>query len=83
MSSEKFPLGKYVTAQVCSLAMNVLSPERKLAVLSALVEGNSIRSIVRMTGIAKNTIVCLLSLKLIHYRPPGWLDPGKRGGLCW
>ena len=39
---------------------NVLSRERRAAVISALVEGNSIRSTVRMTDVAKNTVVKLL-----------------------
>ena len=41
--------------------MNRLSMEDRARVISALVEGNSIRSTVRMTGIAKNTIVKLLA----------------------
>jgi IS1 family transposase len=41
--------------------MNKLSPERQAAVIAALVEGNSIRATVRMTGVAKNTIVKLLA----------------------
>jgi IS1 family transposase len=40
--------------------MNKLSPERQAQVIAALVEGNSIRATVRMTGVAKNTIVKLL-----------------------
>lgn len=40
--------------------MNVLSKEKRAAVIAALVEGNSIRSTVRMTGVAKNTISKLL-----------------------
>ena len=43
-----------------SSIVNKLTPERRAAVLTALVEGNSIRSTVRMTGVAKNTIVRLL-----------------------
>jgi IS1 family transposase len=39
---------------------NVLKPEKRAAVISALVEGNSINSTVRMTGVAKNTILKLL-----------------------
>ena len=42
------------------VSMNRLSPERRAAVVRCLVEGNSIRSTVRMTGIAKNTAVKLL-----------------------
>ena len=37
-----------------------LSPAKRAQVVSALVEGNSIRSIVRMTGVAKNTVTKLL-----------------------
>lgn len=40
--------------------MYVLSAEKKLAVLSALVEGNSIRSTERMTGVHRDTIMRLL-----------------------
>jgi IS1 family transposase len=40
--------------------MNVLPLEKKLAVISALVEGNSIRSTSRMTGADRNTINSLL-----------------------
>jgi transposase-like protein len=40
--------------------MNTLSAEKKLAVISGLVEGNSIRSISRMTGVDRNTINSLL-----------------------
>ena len=41
--------------------MNKLSREKRVQVIAALVEGNSIRSTVRMTGIAKNTVVKLLA----------------------
>jgi IS1 family transposase len=37
-----------------------LSPEKRQAVIAALVEGNSIRATVRMTGVAKNTVTKLL-----------------------
>jgi IS1 family transposase len=40
--------------------MNKLSTERRAQVLAALVEGNTIRATVRMTGTAKNTVVKLL-----------------------
>ncbi len=40
--------------------MNVLKHEKKLAVLSALVEGNSIRAVSRMTGVHKTTILRLI-----------------------
>jgi IS1 family transposase len=40
--------------------MNKLDPRKQAQVVSALVEGNSIRATVRMTGVAKNTIAKLL-----------------------
>src|SRR5436309_15839261 len=40
--------------------MNRLDSDKRAQVVAALVEGNSIRSIVRMTGVAKNTIAKLL-----------------------
>jgi IS1 family transposase len=40
--------------------MNRLSGEKRTQVVKALVEGNSIRATVRMTGVAKNTISKLL-----------------------
>ena len=40
--------------------MNRLDMETRCRVIAALVEGNSIRAIVRMTGVAKNTIQKLL-----------------------
>jgi len=42
------------------VSMNRLSAEKRTAVVAALVEGNSIRSTVRMTGVAKNTVTKLL-----------------------
>jgi len=39
---------------------NILSSEKRAQIISCLVEGNSIRSTVRMTGAAKNTVVKLL-----------------------
>ena len=41
--------------------MNRLSPEKRSSVIAALVEGNSIRATVRMTGVAKNTVTKLLT----------------------
>jgi IS1 family transposase len=41
--------------------MNKLTIEKRKQVLASLVEGNSIRATVRMTGVAKNTIVKLLA----------------------
>lgn len=40
--------------------MNRLSPAKQKAVVACLIEGNSIRATVRLTGVAKNTIVKLL-----------------------
>ena len=40
--------------------MNRLSKEQQIRVVSALVEGNGIRATVRMTGVAKNTVIKLL-----------------------
>ncbi len=40
--------------------MNKLPKEKRIQVLAALVEGNSIRSTVRMTGVAKATVTKLL-----------------------
>jgi len=40
--------------------MNRLTPEKRCAVIRALVEGCSIRSTVRMTGVSKNTVTKLL-----------------------
>jgi IS1 family transposase len=42
------------------VSMNRLSTEKRAQVIGALVEGNSIRATVRMTGVAKNTITKLL-----------------------
>lgn len=44
-----------------NIIMNRLTREKQRQVIVALVEGNSIRSTVRMTGVAKNTIVKLLA----------------------
>jgi len=40
--------------------MNQLSNQRRGTIVAALIEGNSIRNTVRMTGAAKNTVVKLL-----------------------
>ncbi len=42
------------------VSMNRLGTEKRRAVIACLVEGNSIRATVRMTGVAKNTVVKLL-----------------------
>ena len=43
------------------VTMNRLSTEKRAQIIGCLVEGNSIRATVRMTGAAKNTIVKLLA----------------------
>jgi IS1 family transposase len=43
------------------VSMNRLSTEKRAQIIGCLVEGNSIRATVRMTGAAKNTIVKLLT----------------------
>ena len=40
--------------------MNILTTDKRVAVISALVEGCSIRSTVRLTGVAKDTVLKLL-----------------------
>lgn len=41
--------------------MNRLPTEKRVQVVAALVEGSSINSIVRMTGVAKHTILKLFA----------------------
>jgi lambda repressor-like predicted transcriptional regulator len=41
--------------------MNRLTPSKRTQVVAALVEGNSIRATVRMTGVSKNAIQRLLA----------------------
>lgn len=60
--------------------MNVLKPEKKLAVLSALTEGCSIRSISRMTGVHKKTIMKFLVE--VGTRCQVMLDEKMRGIRC-
>lgn len=48
-------------ARACILlAMNTLARDNQKLVLSALVEGNSMRATARLTGVARNTIAALL-----------------------
>jgi len=42
------------------VSMNTLTIEKRVQILASLIEGNSIRSTVRMIGAAKNTVVKLL-----------------------
>ncbi len=60
--------------------MNILKPEKKLAVLSALTEGCSIRSVSRMTGVHKKTIMKLLAE--VGTRCQAMLDEKMRGIHC-
>ena len=57
--------------------MNKLSMERQIQVIAALVEGNSIRSIERMTGIHRDTIMRLLVRVGEHCQ--GIMDTHLRG----
>jgi IS1 family transposase len=41
--------------------MNKLSTQKRVQIISALVEGNSINSVVRMTGVSNNTVLKLLA----------------------
>jgi len=60
--------------------MYTLSAEKKLAVISALVEGNSIRAISRMTDVDRNTISSLLVST--GERCTDLLDGSMRGLRC-
>ena len=42
--------------------MNILTTDKRVSVISALVEGCSIRSTVRLTGVAKDTVLKLLGM---------------------
>ena len=42
--------------------MNQLSAEKRCQIVAALVEGNSLRSTCRMTGVAMNTVLKLLAV---------------------
>ncbi len=72
--------------------MNTLSIEKRKQVLNALVEGNSIRSIERMTGVHRDTIMRLLvktgntcekvmneKMRNFHPKGRGNLDQGGNG----
>ena len=49
-----------LAAKYILFTMNRLPPERRAQILTALVEGNSIRATCRMTGAAKSTVLRLL-----------------------
>jgi IS1 family transposase len=50
----------YFSCSSIMLNMNTLTNEDRIRVVAALVEGNSIRSTSRMTGVARNTVTKLL-----------------------
>ena len=60
--------------------MNILKADKKLAVISALTEGCSIRSIVRMTRVHKKTIMKLLIE--VGTRCRQMMDERMRGIRC-
>ncbi len=60
--------------------MNVLREDKQVAVISALVEGNSIRSVERMTGVHRDTIMRLLIR--VGEGCLGLLDETMRGLSC-
>jgi IS1 family transposase len=60
--------------------MNILKPEKKLAVISALIEGNSLRSTSRMTGVHKKTIMRML--KQVGNQCFRILDSTMKGLTC-
>lgn len=60
--------------------MNVLKPEKKLAILSALVEGCSVRATARMAGVEKKTVLRLLAS--VGPRCQRVLDEKVRGLRC-
>lgn len=51
------------------IEMNRLTIEKRAQVISALVEGNSLRSTVRMTGVAMNIRKCASKAKLERLAP--------------
>ena len=58
--------------------MNVLKPEKQIAILSALVEGNSIRSTERMTHTHRDTIMRLLCHVGDHCQAAHGSSPAQR-----
>jgi IS1 family transposase len=49
-----------VRTRIMSSMANVLKPAKRAAIVSALVEGNSIRATARMVGVSKDTVMKLL-----------------------
>ena len=48
--------------------MNILTTEKRVAVISALTEGCSVRSTVRLTGVAKDTVLKLVGMVCLDYQ---------------
>lgn len=57
---QKCPLTLRPNASILFIMANVLSPERRTAVIRSLIEGNSVRATCRITGTAKGTVLRLL-----------------------
>jgi hypothetical protein len=61
IASKKHDSVAYAKAVLHTIGMYELSRDKRVAVITAPVEGCSIRSTVRMTGVAKETILRLPS----------------------
>src|SRR6266540_1094632 len=48
-----------IRSRIMSSMANVLKPAKRAAIVSALVEGNSIRATARMVGVSKDTVIKL------------------------
>ena len=55
-----FPLTYVSRSRIIRDVMNILSREKQAAIIAAHVEGSSIRSIERMTGVHRDTIMRLM-----------------------
>jgi IS1 family transposase len=60
MISQKYPLTMLERLMHNNFIMNRLNKEQRTKIISALVEGNSLRSTARMCGVAFNTVLKLL-----------------------
>jgi hypothetical protein len=63
------------------VSMNKLTIQKQVQVLVSLVEGSSIRSTVRMTGVTKNTIVKLLRDNVDNIQYCSHIFMGKSWGI--
>src|SRR5580698_7135835 len=57
-----------------SVVMNTLAFDKKLTILNAMIEGNSIRSTERMTGVHRDTIMRLTARTGEQCGPSRWID---------